>query len=100
MSLDFWSERGSFVSLSLAGIRFSTFHGHFMLRSSDLLALPAVDVDKAFAMELSLEETLLTSPTVYFQVAVLYPLLQRYGLIDHTRDILHDQEANKDVGKD
>jgi protein transport protein SEC24 len=43
-----------------------------MLRSSDLLALPAVDVDKAFAMQLTLEETLLTSPTVYFQVAVLY----------------------------
>ncbi|KAG6540868.1 hypothetical protein Mapa_017742 [Marchantia paleacea] len=54
------------------GIRFSTFHGHFMLRSSDLLALPAVDCDKAFAMQLTLEDTLLTSQTVYFQVAVLY----------------------------
>ncbi|CAM6099065.1 unnamed protein product [Calypogeia fissa] len=54
------------------GIRFSTYHGHFMLRSSDLLALPAVDVDKTFAMQLTLEDTLLTSPTVYFQVAVLY----------------------------
>ncbi|KAL3680064.1 hypothetical protein R1sor_023020 [Riccia sorocarpa] len=54
------------------GIRFSTYHGHFMLRSSDLLALPAVDCDKAFAMQLTLEDTLLTSQTVYFQVAVLY----------------------------
>ncbi|WOL18289.1 protein transport protein Sec24-like [Canna indica] len=54
------------------GIRFSTFHGHFMLRSTDLLALPAVDCDKAFAMQLSLEETLLTSQIVYFQVALLY----------------------------
>lgn len=44
-----------------------------MLRSTDLLALPAVDCDKAFAMQLSLEETLLTSQTVYFQVALLYP---------------------------
>lgn len=45
-----------------------------MLRSTDLLALPAVDCDKAFAMQLSLEETLLTTQTVYFQVALLYPL--------------------------
>lgn len=54
------------------GVRFSSYHGNFMLRSTDLLALPAVDCDKAFAMQLSLEETLLTSQTVYFQVALLY----------------------------
>ena len=45
-----------------------------MLRSTDLLALPAVDCDKAYAMQLSLEETLLTTQIVYFQVALLYPL--------------------------
>lgn len=44
-----------------------------MLRSSDLMALPAVDCDKAFAMQLVLEDTLLTTQTVYFQVALLYP---------------------------
>ncbi|XP_077243526.1 protein transport protein SEC24 A-like [Tasmannia lanceolata] len=54
------------------GVRFTTYHGHFMLRSTDLLALPAVDCDKAFAMQLSLEETLLTTQTVYIQVALLY----------------------------
>nr|GMD61679.1 protein transport protein Sec24-like At3g07100 [Ipomoea batatas] len=54
------------------GVRFTTYHGNFMLRSTDLLALPAVDCDKAYAMQLSLEETLLTSQTVYFQVALLY----------------------------
>lgn len=54
------------------GVRFTTYHGHFMLRSTDLLALPAVDCDKAFAMQFSLEETLMTSQTVYFQVALLY----------------------------
>ncbi|VAH24347.1 unnamed protein product [Triticum turgidum subsp. durum] len=53
------------------GVRFTTYHGHFMLRSTDLLALPAVDSDKAFAMQLSLEETLMTTQTVYFQVALL-----------------------------
>jgi protein transport protein SEC24 len=45
-----------------------------MLRSSDLMALPAVDCDKAFAMQLTLEDTLLTTNTVYLQVALLYPL--------------------------
>ncbi|XP_042514505.1 protein transport protein Sec24-like At3g07100 [Macadamia integrifolia] len=54
------------------GVRFTNYHGHFMLRSTDLLALPAVDCDKAFAAQLSLEETLLTTQTVYFQVALLY----------------------------
>ncbi|CDY24648.1 BnaA05g30470D [Brassica napus] len=54
------------------GIRFSSYHGNFMLRSTDLLALPAVDCDKAYAMQLTLEETLLTTQTVYFQVALLY----------------------------
>ncbi|KAH0855604.1 hypothetical protein HID58_004049, partial [Brassica napus] len=56
------------------GIRCSSYHGNFMLRSADLLALPAVDCDKAYAVQLALEETLLTTPTVYFQVALLYPL--------------------------
>ncbi|XP_030547212.2 protein transport protein Sec24-like At3g07100 isoform X1 [Rhodamnia argentea] len=54
------------------GIRFTSYHGNFMLRSTDLLALPAVDCDKAYAMQLSLEDTLLTTQTVYFQVALLY----------------------------
>lgn len=63
-----------FLSLVLLGIRFTSYHGNFMLRSTDLLALPAVDCDKAYAMQLSLEETLLSTQTVYFQVALLYPL--------------------------
>ncbi|CAL9079240.1 unnamed protein product [Musa textilis] len=54
------------------GVHFTTYYGHCMLRSTDLLALPAMDCDKAFAMQLSLEETLMTSQTVYFQVALLY----------------------------
>ncbi|KAK6141575.1 hypothetical protein DH2020_024676 [Rehmannia glutinosa] len=46
------------------GVRFTTYHGNFMLRSTDLLALPAVDCDKAYAAQLSLEETLLTTQTL------------------------------------
>ena len=37
------------------------------------MALPAVDCDKAFAMQLVLEDSLLSTETVYFQVALLYP---------------------------
>lgn len=51
-----------------------------MLRSTDLMALPAVDCDKAYAMQLCLEETLLTSQTVYFQVALLYPLKGKFNM--------------------
>uniref|UniRef100_A0A2N9EJV9 Uncharacterized protein n=1 Tax=Fagus sylvatica TaxID=28930 RepID=A0A2N9EJV9_FAGSY len=54
------------------GVRFTSYHGNFMLRSTDLMALPAVDCDKAYAMQLTLEETLLTTQTVFFQVALLY----------------------------
>ncbi|XP_027175353.1 protein transport protein Sec24-like At3g07100 [Coffea eugenioides] len=54
------------------GVRFTSYHGNFMLRSTDLMALPAVDCDKAYAMQLCLEETLLTTDRVYFQVALLY----------------------------
>ncbi|KAA3472555.1 protein transport protein Sec24-like [Gossypium australe] len=54
------------------GIRCTSYHGNFMLRSTDLLALPTVDCDKAYAVQLSLEETLLTTQTVYFQAVLLY----------------------------
>ncbi|KAF9612370.1 hypothetical protein IFM89_039197 [Coptis chinensis] len=54
------------------GVRFTSYHGHFMLRSTDLLALPSVDCDKAFAMQFALEDQLLITQVVYFQVALLY----------------------------
>ncbi|KAL0458191.1 UNVERIFIED_CONTAM: protein transport protein Sec24-like [Sesamum latifolium] len=61
------------------GVRFTSYHGNFMLRSTDLLALPAVDCDKAYAAQLSLEETLLTTQTVYFQVALFGPVVADLG---------------------
>ncbi|KAK1300703.1 Protein transport protein Sec24-like [Acorus calamus] len=53
------------------GVRFTSYHGHAMLRSTDLMALPAVDCDKGFAVQMALEETLLTTQTIYFQVVLL-----------------------------
>ena len=60
-----------------------------MLRSTDLLALPAVDCDKAYGAQLSLEETLLTSQTVYFQVALLYPFEQNYVKLILHQSFIH-----------
>ncbi|KAK2975141.1 hypothetical protein RJ640_010821 [Escallonia rubra] len=59
-------------------VRFTSYHGNFMLRSTDLLALPAVDCDKAYAMQLCLEDTLLTTQTVYFQVALFAFWFERF----------------------
>jgi protein transport protein SEC24 len=55
-----------------AGLKISSFHGHFFIRSTDLLALPTVDEDKSFAIQISHEEQLVTQQTVYFQCALLY----------------------------
>ena len=54
------------------GLRISSFYGHFFVRSTDLLALPACDADKSFAVEITHEETLLTGQTAYMQAALLY----------------------------
>eukprot|EP00889_Picochlorum_renovo_P008544 jgi/Picre1/35574/NNA_003035.t1 len=54
------------------GLRISSFFGHFFVRSTDLLALPACDADKTFSVEITHEETLLTGQTAYLQAALLY----------------------------
>lgn len=54
------------------GLRISSFFGHFFVRSTDLLALPACDSDKTFAVEITHEETLLTGQTAFVQAALLY----------------------------
>jgi len=54
------------------GLKVSSFYGHFFIRSTDLLALPNVDADKAFAVQFSHEEGSLQGRTCCFQVALLY----------------------------
>ncbi len=49
-----------------------TFHGNFFVRSTDLLALPNVNPDAGFGMQVSIEENLTDITTVCFQAAVLY----------------------------
>ncbi len=46
---------------------------HFPLsRSTDLLALPTCDPDKAFAVQIGHEETLVNGPAAYVQCALLH----------------------------
>ena len=54
------------------GLRISAFHGHFFIRGTDLLALPNVDEDKTFAVEIGHEENALSAPTCCLQAALLY----------------------------
>jgi len=54
------------------GLRISSFHGHFFNRSTDLLALPTCDPDKAFAVQIAHEENMVQGPVAYVQCALLY----------------------------
>lgn len=49
----------------------ASFHGNFFVRSTDLLAMPAVPQDQSYAIEIQIEDTI-TAPFVMFQVAVLH----------------------------
>ncbi|KAL0960039.1 hypothetical protein HGRIS_011687 [Hohenbuehelia grisea] len=53
------------------GLRMASFHGNFFVRSTDLLAMPAVPQDQSYAIEIQIEETI-TSPFVVLQTAVLH----------------------------
>jgi len=54
------------------GLRVSAFHGHFFIRGTDLLALPNIDEDKTFAVEIAHEENALSASTCCLQAALLY----------------------------
>ncbi|KAJ8489583.1 hypothetical protein ONZ45_g13530 [Pleurotus djamor] len=53
------------------GLRMASFHGNFFVRSTDLLAMPAVPQDQSYAIEIQIEETI-TTPFVVLQTAVLH----------------------------
>eukprot|EP00743_Colponemidia_sp_Colp-15_P004729 GILK01005094.1.p1 GENE.GILK01005094.1~~GILK01005094.1.p1 ORF type:complete len:1028 (-),score=137.62 GILK01005094.1:96-2873(-) len=54
------------------GWKITAFHGHFCVRGSDLLALPNVDSDKSFTVEIALDEQVVTEPAMHMQSALLY----------------------------
>lgn len=53
-------------------IRCSHFSGRFFVRSTDLLAMPNVDADKAYAVQFSFDESTVTEGPFCVQVALLY----------------------------
>ncbi|KAG8720549.1 COPII subunit [Ceratobasidium sp. 394] len=53
------------------GLRMAQFHGNFFVRSTDLLAFPAIPIDQSYAVEVQIEENL-TTPYVVMQAGILY----------------------------
>ena len=54
-----------------AGLRMAQFHGNFFVRSTDLLAFPAIPIDQSYAVEVQIEENL-TTPFVVMQTGILF----------------------------
>jgi len=54
------------------GLKAQAHFGNFFIRSTDLLALPNVDADKAFGVQLALSESTLNTKFATFQSALLY----------------------------
>jgi protein transport protein SEC24 len=55
-----------------SGIRTSSFHGNFFVRSTDLLTMPAVPQDQSYAIEMEIDEPLADVKFVVFQTVVLH----------------------------
>ncbi|KAG1053598.1 hypothetical protein G6F43_004342 [Rhizopus delemar] len=53
------------------GLRMSSFHGNFFIRSTDLLALPNVPRDQKYVVEIAMDDDLKVS-TACFQTALLH----------------------------
>jgi len=56
------------------GLRVQSHFGNIYLRSSDLIALPNIDADKAFGVQFALQENLTNVPYIYTQTALLFVL--------------------------
>nr|XP_057920386.1 protein transport protein Sec24B isoform X1 [Doryrhamphus excisus] len=54
------------------GLSIHTFHGNFFVRSTDLLSLANVNPDSAFAVQMSIDDSLVNSSLACFQAALLY----------------------------
>ncbi|KAG7274243.1 hypothetical protein CRUP_035646 [Coryphaenoides rupestris] len=54
------------------GLSIHTFHGNLFVRSTDLLSLANVNPDSAFAVQMSIDDSLVDSSLACFQAALLY----------------------------
>eukprot|EP00003_Mantamonas_plastica_P010872 TRINITY_DN2039_c0_g1_i1.p1 TRINITY_DN2039_c0_g1~~TRINITY_DN2039_c0_g1_i1.p1 ORF type:complete len:583 (-),score=192.80 TRINITY_DN2039_c0_g1_i1:14-1762(-) len=70
------------------GLNISSFHGHFFIRSSDLLSIPTVDCDKTYAVQMTPNESQVNCKTCFIQSALLYTSCNGQRLIRvHTASI-------------
>jgi protein transport protein SEC24 len=60
------------VLLHGIGAILQNFYGNFYLRGTDLLALPCIDCDKAYAVEMKNDESVMTTNSLSIQSALLY----------------------------
>jgi protein transport protein SEC24 len=54
------------------GFKVSAYYGNFLNRSSDLLALPNCDADKAYGIQIAMEDGVSPGSEAYMQTALLY----------------------------
>ena len=85
----FKSSGWSLVDLSFfsSGLSIHTFHGNFFVRSTDLLSLANVNPDSAFAVQMSIDDSLVDSSLACFQAALLYTSskgIHQYFILIHT----------------
>ncbi|KAG8004286.1 Protein transport protein Sec24B [Nibea albiflora] len=69
---DFYKKLALDCSGQQIGLSIHTFHGNFFVRSTDLLSLANVNPDSAFAVQMSIEDSLADSSLACFQAALLY----------------------------
>lgn len=72
----------------------SSFHGNFFVRSTDLLAMPAVPQDLSYAIEVQIEDTI-TAPYVVFQTAVLHTTCYGMNTICIRLGVADDDHLNQ-----
>ena len=60
------------------GLALHTFHGHFFVRSTDLLAMANINPDIALGAQVEMEESLTGLQSVCFQAALLYTSSKGY----------------------
>lgn len=54
------------------GLRISNYYGSFLIRTHELLALPTIDADKSFGIELVHNGNMISTPNACIQTALLY----------------------------
>lgn len=54
------------------GVRIHNFHGNFLIRGQDLMAVPNIDSDKSFALEFTCANATVNAASVCVQCALLY----------------------------